>query len=157
MKLITKTFLLILLWSMSAWADFDVETLPRELALRTEEFLRADTVTARSALARFSDEELQKINTAFKKSHSKEEQRLFWLSEEFYRRNAERVAAERIRYLYFAVLAALGLITAFSFLTFRQVSRQRRPQPTGMTASPAIPAAPAQPQRRTAKKKAKRG
>jgi hypothetical protein len=158
MKRITKISALLLIAALPAAADFDVETLPGELAGRTRDFLSAETAAARSGMAKFSDDELQKIITAFKKSHSKEEQRLFWLSEELYRRNAERVSAERIRYLYLAVLAALGLITAFSILTFRQATRQRRahtPMNDFPAAVPVPQAAVSQPQaqRRVAKKK----
>jgi hypothetical protein len=144
----------LILSALPLVAEFDAETLPGELRARVREFLRAETAAARSSMAKFSDDELQKITTAFKKSHSKEEQRLFWLSEELYRRNAERVAAERIRYLYLAVLAALGLITAFSILTFRQASRQRRAH-TPMSDFP--PAVPVQQTKRSAAKKKPRG
>jgi hypothetical protein len=148
----------LILSALPLVAEFDAETLPGELRARVREFLSAETAAARSSMAKFSDDELQKITTAFKKSHSKEEQRLFWLSEELYRRNAERVAAERIRYLYLAVLAALGLITAFSILTFRQASRQRRAHTPMSDFPPAVPvpqAAASQPQakRRGARKK----
>ncbi|MFZ5630020.1 MAG: hypothetical protein ACOY5B_12885 [Spirochaetota bacterium] len=158
MKQIAKISAFLLLTALPAAADFDTETLPGELARRTQEFLRAETAAARSGMAKFSDDELQKITTAFKKSHNREEQRLFWLSEELYRRNAERVSAERIRYLYFAVLAALGLITAFSFFTFRQANRQRRAH-IPMNDFPAAVPMPQhalkkpQPKRRAAKKK----
>lgn len=104
-------------------ADFDPDELPENLAERTQQFLDADTASARAGMARFSNEELETIVTAFKKSHSKKEQRLFWLSEELYRRQAERVAAERIRYLYLAVLAALAIILVYSILSFRQSRR----------------------------------
>lgn len=158
MKRIANISAFLLITALPVAADFDAGTLPGELAGRTREFLAAETAAARSGMAKFSDDELQKITTAFKKSHSKEEQRLFWLSEELYRRNAERVSAERIRYLYFAVLAALGLITAFSILTFRQSNRQRRAH-TPMNDFPAavpIPQAALsqpQPKRKAAKKK----
>ncbi|GAB4429026.1 MAG: hypothetical protein OHK0011_11320 [Turneriella sp.] len=158
MKQIAKISAFLLVTALPAAAEFDVESLPGELARRTREFLSTETAAARSGMAKFSDDELQKITTAFKKSHSKEEQRLFWLSEELYRRNAERVSAERIRYLYFAVLAALALITAFSILTFRQSNRQRRAH-TPMNDFPAaVPISQAvlsksQPKRKAAKKK----
>ncbi len=160
MKLMAKIIAFLLFASLPVLADFDTETLPAELAARTKEFLGADTGAARSGMAKFSDDELQKITTAFKKVHSKEEQRLFWLSEELYRRNAERVSAERIHYLYFAVLAALGLITTFSLLTFRQVSRQRRPHAPMNDFPAAVPVpqtAPARSQvkRKPAKKKSR--
>lgn len=158
MKRIAKSIAFFLIAVLPAGAELDLESLPRELAGRTREFLDAETAAARSGMAKFSDDDLQKITTAFKKSHSKKEQRLFWLSEELYRRNAERVAAERILYLYFAVLAALGLITAFSYLTFRQVHRQRSAQ-TPVPDIPVEAAAPgaapgrAQPKRKTAGRK----
>ncbi len=160
MKQIAKVLAFLLFSTIPAAADFDPEALPGELGERTREFLRADTGAARSGMARFSDDDLQKISTAFKKSHSKEEQRLFWLSEELYRRNAERVSAERIRYLYLAVLAALGIITAFSILTFRESGRHRR-RPAPMNDFPAAvpltqPAVvKAVPKRKPAKKKAR--
>ncbi len=158
MKHKAKIIAFLLFTTLPAMAEFDTEALPGDLAARTKDFLRADTAAARSGMAKFSDDELQKITTAFKKSHSKEEQRLFWLSEELYRRNAERVSAERIRYLYFAVLAALGLITAFSLLTFRQVNRQRRvhsPINDFPAAVPVAQVAPAPAKRKPAKKKSR--
>lgn len=98
---------------------FDAE----DYSPKTKQFLQSDTSQARTQIASFSDEELLQATQTFKKDHSKAEQRIFWLSEEYYRRNAERVAAERIRYLFFAVVAALGIITVFSILTY---SRSRR-------------------------------
>lgn len=102
---------------------FDVEALPDNLAESTQDFLKADTGKARAAMAKFSDDDLQRLANAFKKSHNNSDQRMFWLIEESYRRNAERVAAERIRYLYWAVLAALGIIAVFSFMTYKQARR----------------------------------
>lgn len=105
-------------------AEFDSEALPHSLAQTTQDFLTADTAKARAGMSKFSDDDLQRIVNAFKKGHTKSDQRIFWLVEESYRRNAERVAAERIRFLYLAVLAALGVIALFSALTWRQ-SKQK--------------------------------
>ena len=110
-------------------ATFDLDTLPEKLATETQSFLGADTARARTRMAAFSDEDLQRISTAFKKSHSAADQRIFWLTEELYRRNAERVAAERIRYLYFAVLAALAIIAGFSAMTYVQTRKATNVQP----------------------------
>ena len=106
--------------------DFETTTLGSELASRTDKFLAGTTAEARAQIAGFSDADLQKVANEFKKSHAKAEQRIFWLSEELYRRNAERVAAERIRYLYYAVLAALLILAGFSFMTWRQAGRISR-------------------------------
>ena len=107
-------------------ADFETATLGNELAARTDKFLAGSTAEARADIAGFSDAELQKVTNEFKKSHTTAEQRIFWLSEELYRRNAERTAAERIRYLYYAVLAALFILAGFSFVTWRQAGRISR-------------------------------
>ena len=107
-------------------ADFETATLGSELAARTDKFLAGSTAEARAQIAGFSDAELQKVTNEFKKSHTTAEQRIFWLSEELYRRNAERTAAERIRYLYYAVLAALFILAGFSFMTWRQAGRISR-------------------------------
>lgn len=115
-------------------ADFETTALGGELGTRTDKFLAGTTAEARAQIAGFSDTDLQKVTNEFKKSHPTGEQRLFWLSEELYRRNAERVAAERIRYLYYAVLAALFIIAGFSFMTWRQAGRISR------SAAPATPA-----------------
>ena len=114
-------------------ADFETTNLGPDLGARTDKFLAGSTAEARAQIASFTDNDLQKVAHEFKKSHSTAEQRIFWLSEELYRRNAERVAAERIRYLYYAVLAALLVLTGFAFMTWRQ-SRGVNP--------PAAPAAP---------------
>lgn len=121
----TNKILLVLFLSASAAnaADFDVDVLPESLAGETQKFFAAETGRARAQMAAFSDEDLQKITTAFKKAHPASEQRLFWLIEESYRRNAERVAAERIRFLYIAVLLALGIIAAFAGLTYAQTRK----------------------------------
>ncbi len=132
-------------------AEFEPESLPETLATPLKNFLEADTAKARAGMAAFSDEDLQKITNGFKKSHSAADQRLFWLSEELYRRNAERVAAERIRYLYYAVLAALGIIGLFTALTYASARRRMHinPQPRPLdTRSAPIEAAP---QKSTAK------
>ncbi len=114
-------------------ADFETTALGSDLAARTDKFLAGTTAGARAQIAGFSDAELQKVSNEFKKSHTTAEQRIFWLSEELYRRNAERVAAERIRYLYYAVLAALLILAGFSFMTWRQAGRISR------SAAPATP------------------
>lgn len=133
----TKKNLLVILTlcctALSA-ADFETTKLGSELAARTDKFLSGSTAEARSQIAGFSDADLQKVANEFKKSHTTAEQRIFWLSEELYRRNAERVAAERIRYLYYAVLAALLILTGFAFMTWRQASRISR---TAQSATPA--------------------
>lgn len=123
MNWVHRVSLFCLVFSLPLRADFDTDDLPANLAERAQAFLEADTTTARQSMVRFSDEELESITTTFKKSHNKKEQRLFWLIEELYRRHAERTAAERIRYLYLAVLGALGIILAYSILAFRQSRR----------------------------------
>lgn len=126
-KVIPILFLTALFLTVPVSAEFESESLPEKLATPVKNFLEADTAAARSGMAAFSDEDLQKIVNAFKKSHSSADQRLFWLIEESYRRNAERVAAERIRYLYYAVLAALGIIGLFAALTYARSRRSASP------------------------------
>ncbi|MBS0616736.1 MAG: hypothetical protein JSR44_00995 [Spirochaetes bacterium] len=141
-KYIHPLLALLLVAAPALYADFDADVLPEKLAATTKEFLSTDTGKARAQMPTFGDDDLQRIATAFKKSHSKEEQRLFWLVEEFYRRNAERVAAERIRYLYYAVLAALGVIALFSALTYRRSRRLGQGAPTAAVATPTAIATP---------------
>lgn len=158
MKTVVKVIAYSCLTALPIAAEFDPEVLPQELSQRTLQFLQTETAAARSAMANFSDDELQKITNAFRKTLPKAEQRLFWLSEELYRRNAERVAAERIRYLFLAVLAALAIITAFSVATFRRANRLPRAPLTG-TDFPAAVAVPPRaqtrlrPERKAAKKR----
>ena len=143
----THKILLIFLLTVSALtpAEFDPEVLPEKLAAEVQNFFDAETGRARSQMAAFSDEDLQKIATAFKKVHPAAEQRLFWLIEESYRRNAERVAAERIRFLYIAVLLALGIIAAFAGLTYAQTRKlQPRKAAALAVAEPKAPVRPAQ-------------
>lgn len=144
-----KTLILAALFLSPLAAEFDSDALPKELVTPTREFLETNTADARMRMTRFSDADLEKITNVFKKSHSNSERRLFWLSEELYRRNAERVSAERIRYLYYAVLAALGIITIFTVMTYRTAAR-RRPLPV----SPAtdFPAAVPVPQKTATKR-----
>ncbi|MCS6971533.1 MAG: hypothetical protein NZL89_00775 [Leptospiraceae bacterium] len=136
-------------------AEFDTDELPATLRPRVEKFLEAETAEARSTLAQFSDAELEKISQAFKKSHSTSEQRLFWLSEEFYRRNAERVAQERIYYLYAAVLAAVAVLLIFAIFTYRrarQLAKSTAPVPP-----PAPPQEISQPAKKSQQKPQRRG
>lgn len=114
--------LLILIAATGINAEFETDALGEDLGPRTNKYLSGSTSEARAQMAAFTDENLQKISNAFKKSHTASDQRLFWLSEELYRRNAERVAAERIRYLYYAVLSAFFILTGFAFLTWRKNS-----------------------------------
>ncbi len=138
-------------------ASFDTDALPEKLASETRAFLDADTGRARARIATFSDEDLQRITTVFKKAHRPEEQRLFWLTEELYRRNAERVAAERIRYLYFAVLAALAIIAGFTAMTYAQTRRAASAMPALQAmAEPQVEAEPA-PKKKVSKSTAKKG
>ncbi|HRP68812.1 MAG TPA: hypothetical protein PLY93_04715 [Turneriella sp.] len=101
-------------------ADFNTETLPDVLAQKVERYLGADTAKARAGMVDFTNEDIEKITSAFKKEHSRSDQRLFWLNEEGYRRHAELASAERIYYLYLAVLAALAIIAGFMLLTYRR-------------------------------------
>lgn len=137
MQIRVAFFALALTTALSA--DFDTESLGKGLTERTDNFLSAPTGDARAQMAQFSDEDLQKITTAFKKEHSASDQRIFWLSEELYRRNAERVAAERIKFLYLAVVAAFIILTGFALLTYRQ--SRRLPAPAPAAATPVFPAA----------------
>jgi hypothetical protein len=113
-------------------ADFDVEALPEKLAGEVQKFFAADTGRARTQIAAFGDEDLQKITTAFKKAHPAAEQRLFWLIEESYRRNAERVAAERIRFLLWQCLPRSALLPSLqgspmpARAIYRRLPLQRR-------------------------------
>ena len=136
MQIRVAFFALALTTALSA--DFDTESLGKGLTERTDKFLSAPTGDARAQMAQFSDEDLQKITTAFKKEHSASDQRIFWLSEELYRRNAERVAAERIKFLYLAVVAAFIILTGFALLTYRQ--SRRLPAPAPAAATPVFPA-----------------
>jgi hypothetical protein len=117
---------LFVIASTSGVVAFDTKTLPDALAAKTREFLGSDTASARGQMTKFSDEDLQRVTNRFKKNHSSDEQRLFWLTEELYRRNAERVAAERIHYLFYAVVAALSILVAFTALTYAK-TRKRKP------------------------------
>lgn len=133
MVLTHKYILLILVFAFAgpvAAAEFEIDSLPEKLAVTTKDFLEADTAKARAGMTVFSDEDLQKITNSFKKAHGAADQRVFWLAEELYRRNAERVAAERIRYLYYAVLAALAIIAAFTALTYARARKQNAPAPS---------------------------
>ncbi len=149
--------LVCLTGSAALSANFDADALPEKLANETRVFFDADTGRARARIAAFSDEDLQRITTVFKKGHTAEEQRIFWLTEELYRRNAERVAAERIRYLYFAVLAALAIIAGFTAMTYAQTRRSARPMPALQAiAAPRVEVAPA-PKKKVSKSTAKKG
>lgn len=105
-------------------AATELTSLSPELAKQVEDFLNAKTEEARNGMVRFSDTDLERIANEFKKTHTKNDQRLFWLTEELYRRNAERVSAERIHYLYYAVLAALGIILGFAALSYRAAAKK---------------------------------
>jgi len=137
-KYIRPLLALLFFAAPALYADFDADILPEKLAATTKEFLSTDTGKARAQMPTFSDDDLLRIVTAFKKSHAKDEQRIFWLVEESYRRNAERVAAERIRFLYYAVLAALGVIALFSALTYRRSRRLGNSAPTAPVAAPTV-------------------
>lgn len=136
-KLIPLLLFSAVLSSLSA--EFEASLLSDALAPRVKDFLEADTAKARSSMAGFSDEDLQRIVNAFKKDHAAGDQRMFWLAEELYRRNAERVAAERIRYLYYAVLAALAIIAGFTALTYARTRRQQLPSPVNSGTVAAVP------------------
>lgn len=124
--------------------EFDFESLPGKLSGKVQTFFATDTGRARTQIAAFSDEELQKVTTEFKKAHPAAEQRIFWLIEESYRRNAERVAAERMKFLFIAVLAALGIIAGFTGLTYARTrnlakSASARVAPQPPTIAPQTP------------------
>ncbi|MBV6494088.1 MAG: hypothetical protein LDLANPLL_02114 [Turneriella sp.] len=104
-------------------ADFDTASLPESLETKLETYFKMDASKARANMANFTSDEIQKIANAFKKTHSRSDQRLFWLIEEGFRRNAEINSAQRILYLYLAVLAALAIIGAFTLFTYMHTRR----------------------------------
>ncbi len=124
MKYLTKLLIAVFFVLTPLAAETELKDLPADLMKQVEVFLNAKTEEARSGMVRFSDTDLERITNEFKKAHTKRDQRLFWLTEELYRRNAERVSAERIHYLYYAVLAALGIILGFAALSYRAAAKK---------------------------------
>jgi len=104
--------------TLSALENFDPEKFDAKLQQKLDSFLNATTEAAQRNLLQFSESELQTVGQAVKNSFSKKDKRLFWIIEEHSRRNAERIERERVFYLYFAVLSAVGLILVFASLIY---------------------------------------
>jgi len=114
-------FLIILTSSISmlyGLENFDPEKFNTKLQQKLESFLGGSTEAAQRNLLQFSESELQTVGEAVKNSFHKKDKRLFWIIEEYSRRNAERIERERVFYLYFAVLSAIGLILVFASLIY---------------------------------------
>lgn len=86
-----------------------------------EEFLHLPTNKAQDFISKFSDEELTKIWDTYKQEKPVKEQRIFWLLEAEANRKADKIASERLFYLYVALLFLGILFFVFIFMIyFRQ-------------------------------------
>ena len=79
-------------------------------------FFKASTEEARNQLKYFKNTELLDVWNEYKKSKTIEEQRNLWLIEEYYMRESDRIASDRLSYLFLAVLLLLSFI--FTTLIF---------------------------------------
>ncbi|MCS6984388.1 MAG: hypothetical protein NZM25_04555 [Leptospiraceae bacterium] len=87
------------------------------------EFLETDTERAREMLRQFSDKELLDYYNQYLEAKNLKERRYLWLIEEYYHRQADRTAQERLIYLFLALLLLFTFIALYSVLSYRRIVR----------------------------------
>ena len=101
-------------------ASTHVVAQDENLAGRLENFYNTmDPNGARSQLLKFSDAELESVFNEYKNGKSTVEQRKLWLISELEARKADRIAGERLFYLFLAVVLLVVLILSFSLKTYQ--------------------------------------
>jgi cell division protein FtsL len=91
-------------------------------------FLNAETTEARNLLSGFSFAMLEKYTNQYMSAPNMKnikEARKLWLVEEYYKRKADKVASERLFYVFLAVTLLMLLILV---LTFRIYQMQKKLQ-----------------------------
>ena len=90
-------------------------------------FLNGSVEESKESIRNFADRDLEIIKDTFKNTHSLQDQRIFWLTEEFEMRRADRIAQERLQYLFAGLLVCLILIAALSsFTLLKQFQLKKR-------------------------------
>ncbi len=119
LKMRPLIFFILLAAGYSNAANFSPPRVENpQLQKSLENFLNSDTEDARRLLRSFTREELLEIFSAYRQTKSVQEQRYLWLIEEFHEREADRVAAERLWYVFLAVTLLMTGIFTFSLLTY---------------------------------------
>lgn len=89
-------------------------------------FYSADTKAAKSFMADFTEAELEQVLNEYKQGKTLAEQRTLWLIGELEARKADRVAADRLLYVFLALTLTGALILFFIFRIFSMQKRIER-------------------------------
>ena len=94
---------------------------------KLDTFLKAPTEEAQNQLKYFKSTELQTIWNSYKNEKTLEEQRKLWLIEEYFKRESDRIASDRLMYLFWAVLLLLSFIFGtLIFLYYKQTALSKK-------------------------------
>ncbi len=83
-------------------------------------FLEANTQKSTSILSSFSDNELESFWNIYKEKKTLKEKRVFWLLNEYHSRKANKIATNRLIYLFMAMVLLFSLILIFLYTIISQ-------------------------------------
>lgn len=96
------------------------ENLPQEKQKLLNDFTALETNEAREFMRRMSSNDLIEIWQAYTQNKPLIEKRLTWLIEEYYMRQANKVAEERLVFLFAGVMLMILLIAAMMFIVYHK-------------------------------------
>ncbi len=124
-KAVTKAVMALFLLSGTVYAQAGSSDATA-LSKKKHNFYSADTQEAKGRMADFTEAELEQILNEYKNGKTIMEQRTLWLIGELEARKADRVAADRLFYLFLAVVLTVTLILGFVWRIHSMQSLQNR-------------------------------
>lgn len=125
-RLLTVFLVTTVFFSSLSAVNSYTEDLSGQASQKLNKFMSLPAAGARSYSAEFSDNELLEIWNAYKQSKEIREQRLLWLIEEYESRRHDRIAQERLIYLFLALIFMNGLVWLMMILTYRSQKKVER-------------------------------
>ncbi len=89
-----------------------------KLQMKYQKFLQVETKEAREMISSFSYEELLSIMQKQKRIQSRKVNRTYWLIEAYFIRHADRVANDKLFYLFLSVISLFSLLIGFVIATY---------------------------------------
>ena len=94
--------------------------LSKSFEQKLKYFLEANTQKSTSILSSFSDNELESFWNIYKDKKTLKEKRIFWLLNEYHSRKANKIATNRLIYLFMAMFLLFSLILIFLYTIISQ-------------------------------------
>jgi hypothetical protein len=121
--LFSESFSVYSLEAPKSGSNETANTAEDEKSVQT--FLNAETTEARNLLSGFSYEMLENYTNQYMSSEKMQsaqnmkEARKLWLIEEYYKRKADKTAADRLFYVFLAVTLLMLLISVLTFKIYK--------------------------------------